>query len=197
MLSKGSLNSNFPAFDFFFNNLIVFRWFKATLNTSQIAYFTQVFPVTDCQTSKESGTKSGCFRSCRADNGDTENISLKLHHKIIARSPSVNFKFPQFNIGITCHTANNIHCLESNAFKGSTSDMSCFCPSTDIAYQPSCIRIPPRSTKTGKCWNKIYSVCIWNSRCKFLNLCRCADNSKSVTQPLDNRTGNKILPSRA
>ena len=96
--------------------------------------------------------------------------------------------------GILLHSRDNVHCLECDAFKSRSGDV-CRRGSTGYSEYPAfSILIPVRSTKSRQRRHHIDSTIVRYRGRKSLNHRGTLDDSKAVTQPLNDRAGNEYRP---
>jgi len=78
---------------------------------------TLVLPETDGKSGQVGCTQCSRFRNDRADNRHSEEVSLKLAEKIVARSTAINPQLMDFDSGIALHALDDITCLVSHRFE--------------------------------------------------------------------------------
>ena len=127
-------------------------------------------PEACCEPCEVSGAHSRRFHAYRASHRCVDNIGLKLHQEIIHACAAVHLQRRQMNSRIQLHHVKHIAGLESQRFQRCPDNMIFVYAAGQPCYGAAGVRIPVRSSESGKSRNHIASIRVRDSCRKIFRI---------------------------
>src|SRR5271170_7560836 len=150
-------------------------WFKMRIVLSLRPDMLRALPETNSETCEISGTQCCCFRYCRAHDGDSKQVRLKLHEHVVHCGSAIDAQLAEFVVRLRVHCVDHIGDLKSNAFERRVRNMSWLRAATQSDEQAAGVRVPVWRAEAHECGHKNDAVRVFYCLRKRLDVRRCAN----------------------
>ena len=123
----------------------------------------EVLPVPDRKPGEIGRTESRGLHVFRLLNGNAQQVSLKLHDKVVARGAAVNRKNLQLDTGIELHGVQNIETLIRHGLAGSTYNRRTVCRAGEPADRTARVGVPPWGAQAAESRHEIAPAVVFQA----------------------------------